>query len=153
MLKQLCLDTWRPEDAKKMQRALKFTRGALLAAAGVTLASVTVSIISFLLSHSLGEVIENASQNIFAILFFGILTAPLFIGYLLVRRDTAGLPSIGFAVGVIPPTLLFVYYQFVPPTGGISAVMTILFIPILAIVSGVFMMVIASIVEVVNERR
>ena len=153
MLKQLCLDTWRPEDAKKMQRALKFTRGALLAAAGVTLASLTVSIISFLLSHSLGEVIENASQNIFAILFFGILTAPLFIGYLLVCRDTAGLPSIGFAVGVTPPTLLFVYYQFVPPTGGISAVMTILFIPILAIVSGVFMMVIASIVEVVNERR
>ena len=135
MLKQLCLDTWRSEDAKKMQRALKFTRGALLAAAGVTLAPVTVS------------------QNIFAILFFGFLTAPLFIGYLLVRRDTAGLPSIGFAVGVIPPTLLFVYYVFVPPTGGISAVMTILFIPILAIVSGVFMMVIASIVEVVNERR
>jgi hypothetical protein len=137
---------------KEMKNALKFTRGALVATAVVIFAAIAVVIFNNVLSG--GEISSHPKkeskilfQYLVVLLFFGILLAPLLIGYLLVLRDTAGMPSIGFAVGVIPPTLLFAYYQFDPPSGGISAVMTILFIPILAIVSGVVMAVLPALVR------
>ena len=132
-----------------MKKALKFARGFLVATAVVICGPIGLSLLlGLFLDESLlrGGVIEGIKDFLVGILFFGFLLAPLLVGYLLVRRDAAGMPSIGFAAGVIPPTLLLVYYKFDPPSGGLSAVMTILFIPILAIVSGVVMAVLAALV-------
>jgi hypothetical protein len=132
-----------------MKKALKFARGSLVTTAVVICGPIGLFLLlGLFLDESLlrGGVIEGIKHFLVGILFFGFLLAPLLVGYLLVRRDAAGMPSIGFAAGVIPPTLLFVYYMFDPPSGGISAVMTILFIPILAIVSGVVMAVLAALV-------